>query len=100
MTSVVTVDELATLRRRYVERTAVSLGLQRLGHDVPTAVATELESLDAAVVDVVIRCLICGAFGTAPAQVDGDAVPRAVICADCDRGMFATGTDDSGEVKR
>lgn len=99
MTSVVTVDELATLRRRYVELGAVSRGLQRLGHDVPANVATELEALDAAVVDVVIRCLICGAFGTSPAQVDSDAIPRAAICADCDRDTFA-GADEAGQAEQ
>jgi hypothetical protein len=99
VTSVVTVDELATLRQRHVELAAVSRSLQRLGHDVPAEVATELASLEVAVVDVVIRCLICGAFGTSPAQVDGDATPRAAICADCDRGVFA-GDEDPDAVQR
>ena len=87
MTRVVSVDQLVTLRRRHVDLAAVSCGMQRLGHDVPTEVATELKALEVAVVDVVIRCLICGAFGTSPARVDGDATPRAAICSDCDRGV-------------
>ena len=85
MTSVVTVDELVSLRRRRSELEAVTIGLRRLGHAVPPEVATELDGLDCATVEVVIRCLLCGTFGTYLAAVDGDAAPHAAICADCDR---------------
>ena len=85
MSSVVTVEELHSLRRRRAELDAVTTGLRRLGHTVPDAVATELRTLDSATVDVIIRCLLCGTFGTYPAAVDDEATPHAAICADCDR---------------
>jgi hypothetical protein len=44
--NVVTVDELQVLRRRRAELGSVTSRLQRLGHDVPAGVASELEVLD------------------------------------------------------
>jgi hypothetical protein len=85
MSSVVTVDELHSLRQRRAELDAVTSSLRGLGHTVPEAVATELSTLDSATVDVIIRCLLCGTFGTYRAAVDGEATPHAAICADCDR---------------
>ncbi len=94
--NVVTVDELQALRRRRAELGSVTSSLQRLGHDVPAGVASELEVLDSATVDVVIRCLLCGAFGTYPVAVDGDGTPRAAICNRCDRAVFQDAGDESG----
>lgn len=94
MTSVVTIDELHALRR--AELGSVTTSLQRLGHDVPAAVTTELNALDNATVDVVIRCLLCGAFGTYPAAVDGDGTPRSAICGECDQAVFQDAGDESG----
>ncbi len=85
MSSVVTVDELHLLRQRRAELEAATSSLRRLGHNVPEAAATELRALDSATVDVIIRCLLCGTFGTYPAAVAGEATPHAAICADCDR---------------
>lgn len=97
MTSVVTVDELHALRRRRAELGSVTSSLRRLGHDVPEEVATELDALDCATVEVVIRCLLCGAFGTYPAAVDGDGTPRAAICSTCDSAVFDEATDETGD---
>lgn len=87
--SVVTVAELHALRERRDALSSVTAGLRRLGHAIPADVADELEELSSASVDVVIRCLLCGAFGTSPAAVDGDATPQAAICSDCDRKTWA-----------
>lgn len=95
--TVVTVDELHALRRRRTELSSVTSSLQRLGHDVPVDVATELEAFDGATVDVVIRCLLCGAFGTYPAAVDGDGTPQAAICGDCDHAVFHDAGDETGD---
>ena len=83
--AVVTVYELRALRGHRNELSLVTAGLHRLGHAVPAEVAGELEQLNQTSVDVVIRCLLCGAFGTSPATLDGDATPHAAICTDCDR---------------
>lgn len=96
MTSVVTVDELHALRRRRAELGSVTSSLQRLGHDVPADVASELDALDGATVDVVVRCLLCGTFGTYRAAVDGEGTPRASICNTCDRTLFQDAGDESG----
>lgn len=102
MASVVTVDELVSMRRRRLELDSVARGLRRLGHDVPAVVAAELDALDCAAVEVVIRCLLCGAFGTYPAAVDGDGMPHAAICGDCDHAVFSAASyagpdlDDGG----
>jgi len=97
VTSVVTVNELVSLRRRRAELEAVTNGQRRLGHAVPSEVATELDALDCATVEVVIRCLLCGAFGTYPAAVDGDGTPHAAICGDCDHAVFNDAQDETGD---
>jgi hypothetical protein len=100
MTNVVTVDELRALRRRRAELGSVVSRLQELGHLVPAAVATELDALDGAVVDVVIRCLLCGAFGTYATFVDddggGDVARHAAVCRSCDRAVFQDAFADPG----
>lgn len=94
--NVVTVEELHALRRRRAELGSVTSSLQRLEHDVPAGVATELEDLDSATVNVVIRCLLCGAFGTYPTAVDGDGTPRGAICGQCDHAVFEDTGDEPG----
>ena len=68
--TVVTVEELHALRHRHAELGSVNGTLQQIGHPVPVPVAAELAVLGSATADVVIRCLLYGAFGTFPAAVN------------------------------
>jgi hypothetical protein len=94
--TVVTVAELHALRDRWDALSSVTAGLRRLGHRIPTELTDELESLSSASVDVVIRCLLCGTFGTHPAAVDGGGTPRPAICGQCDDDVFQDAGDESG----
>lgn len=68
------------LRQRRAWLGSVTSGLQGLGHDVPPEMATDLKDLDVTVV-VVIRRLLCRAFGTYAAAVDGDGTPHGAANA-------------------
>ena len=85
MTTVVTVDELHALRRRNAELGSVDGRRGDWGTPSLSRSLLSLRPLGSATVDVVIRCLLCGAFGTFPAAVDDDATPQSAICSECDK---------------
>lgn len=94
--TVVTGAELRVLRDRRDVLTSVTASLRRLGNRIPPELADELERLTRASVHVVIRCLLCGKFGTYLAVVDGDATPHAAICEQCDDDVFQDAGDEPG----